>query len=102
MLDIPDVARALVMGWSGQNPYVLSYGDNPWLTKEQKQKLRRKEQEEMWAKKSARRFATRQAGENEKDGAERKENVLQHIDEVILSNEEAEKEGLLGKEKIDV
>lgn len=103
MLDIPDVSRALVMGWSGQNPYVLSYGDNPWLTKEQKNKLRRKEQEEMWAKKSARRVATRSHGQlDEKEVAERKENVLQHIDEVILSNEEAEKEGLLAQDKENV
>ena len=108
LLDNPDVSRALVTGYSGQNPYVLTYGDNPWLTKEQKDKLRRKENEQLWAKKSANRVATRSKGDRfedadeEKERIRRKEQIFEHIDEVIQSNEEAEKEKLLGGAREDV
>ncbi|KEQ87828.1 hypothetical protein D6D19_05431 [Aureobasidium pullulans] len=102
LLDNPDVARALVTGYSGQNPYVLSYGDNPWLTKEQKERLVRRQNDEIWAKKSAKRVETRSKEdrfEDEKEAIRRKEQILEHIDEVIQSNEDAEKEKLLGAER---
>ena len=92
-------------GYSGQNPYVLSYGDNPWLTKEQKEKLVRRQNDETWAKKSARRVETRsreERFEDEKAAIKRKEQILEHIDEVIQSNEDAEKERLLGADREDV
>jgi hypothetical protein len=105
LLDNPDVSRALVTGYSGQNPYVLSYGDNPWLTKEQKERLVRRENDEMWARKSARRVETRSKAdrfEDEKAADRRKEQILEHIDEVIQSNEDAEKERLLNFDREDV
>lgn len=105
LLDNPDVSRALVTGYSGQNPYVLTYGDNPWLTPEQKAKLKKRQTDEMWARKSANRIATRSKGDREEDekaAARRKEQILEHIDEVIQSNEDAEKERLLGVDKEDV
>lgn len=105
LLDNPDVSRALVTGYSGQNPYVLSYGDNPWLTKEQKDKLVKRQNDETWAKKSARRVETRSKAErfeDEKAAIKRKEQILEHIDEVIQSNEDAEKERLLGADREDV
>lgn len=89
-------------GYSGQNPYVLSYGDNPWLTKEQKERLVRRQNDEIWAKKSAKRVETRSKEdrfEDEKEAIRRKEQILEHIDEVIQSNEDAEKEKLLGAER---
>jgi hypothetical protein len=85
--------------YSGQNPYVLSLGDNPWLTKEQKEKLIRRQNEEMWAKKSARRVETTSKSGN---GTGKREQILEHIDEVIQSNEEAEKQRLLDVDKEDV
>jgi len=91
-----------VTGYSGQNPYVLSYGDNPWLTKEQKERLVRRQNDEIWAKKSAKRVETRSKEdrfEDEKEAIRRKEQILEHIDEVIQSNEDAEKEKLLGAER---
>jgi hypothetical protein len=105
LLDNPDVSRALVTGYSGQNPYILSYGDNPWLTKEQKERLIRREKDERWAIKSARRVETRSKSErfeDEKAAIKRKEQILEHIDEVIQSNEDAEKERLLGVDREDV
>lgn len=89
-------------GYSGQNPYVLSYGDNPWLTKEQKERLVRRQNDEIWAKKSAKRVETRSKEdrfEDEKEAIRRKEQILEHIDEVIQSNEDAEKEKLLGADR---
>lgn len=84
---------------------MLSYGDNPWLTKEQKDKLVRRQNDETWAKKSARRVETRSKEdrfEDEKAAIKRKEQILEHIDEVIQSNEDAEKERLLGADREDV
>ena len=99
------MSRAFVTGYSGQNPYILSYGDNPWLTKEQKERLIRRQNDEAWAKKSARRVETRskeERFEDEKEAVRRKEQILEHIDEVIQSNEEAEKERLLAVDREDV
>ena len=83
----------------------MSYGDNPWLTKEQKERLIRRQNDETWAKKSARRVETRskeERFEDEKLAVRRKEQILEHIDEVIQSNEDAEKERLLGVDREDV
>ena len=83
----------------------MSYGDNPWLTKEQKERLIRRQNDETWAKKSARRVETRskeERFEDEKLAVRRKEQILEHIDEVIQSNEDAEKERLLVVDREDV
>jgi hypothetical protein len=62
----------------------------------------RRQNDEIWAKKSAKRVETRSKEdrfEDEKEAIRRKEQILEHIDEVIQSNEDAEKEKLLGAER---
>lgn len=57
LLDMDDVRRAIVMGYSGQNPYILgNNGSNPWVDKfarekrdPKKEEERRQRQEEMMA-----------------------------------------------------
>ncbi|CZS94541.1 uncharacterized protein RAG0_04489 [Rhynchosporium agropyri] len=56
LLDLPDVRRALVMGYSGQNPYTL--GNNPWVEKfqrEAKKAARAVKEREEWDEKSRQR-----------------------------------------------
>jgi hypothetical protein len=62
----------------------------------------RRQNDEIWAKKSAKRVETRSKEdrfEDEKEAIRRKEQILEHIDEVIQSNEDAEKEKLLGADR---
>lgn len=93
LLTIPDVRRCLITGFSGQNPYVMEYGhDNPWIEQEAKLERERK-RNEYWAKKDAGRHHEGKAG---------KKNAMENIEEVIMSNEEAEKERLLDVDKEDV
>lgn len=65
----------------------------------------RRQNDEMWAKKSAKRVETRskeERFEDEKQAIRRKEQILEHIDEVIQSNEDAEKQRLLSADREDV
>ncbi|CAD6439297.1 100c1ce5-9f3a-4242-bf0b-e5a499dbb541-CDS [Sclerotinia trifoliorum] len=43
LFNLPDVKRAIVMGYSGQNPYVKDFGDkNPWEDKIEREKMRQR------------------------------------------------------------
>ncbi|KAI9646413.1 hypothetical protein NHQ30_004405 [Ciborinia camelliae] len=44
LFQLPDVKRAIVMGYSGQNPYVKDFGEkNPWEEKIEREKIRQRQ-----------------------------------------------------------
>ncbi|KAA8573210.1 hypothetical protein MFRU_025g00360 [Monilinia fructicola] len=44
LFNLPDVKRAIVMGYSGQNPYIKDFGEkNPWEDKIERERRRKKE-----------------------------------------------------------
>ena len=48
LFNLPDVKRAIVMGYSGQNPYVKDFGEkNPWEDKIEREKMRQRRSEQM-------------------------------------------------------
>ncbi|KAI9053651.1 hypothetical protein LZ554_002605 [Drepanopeziza brunnea f. sp. 'monogermtubi'] len=78
-LELPEVRRAVVMGYSGQNPYTL--GHNPWVEKFKKDKRNQERAEAQRKKQDALR-------------AERKKTLaaedLIDFDDIIAQTEEAE------------
>lgn len=43
LFNLPDVKRAIVMGYSGQNPYIKDFGEkNPWEDKIEREKMRQR------------------------------------------------------------
>lgn len=56
-LELPDVRRAVIMGYSGQNPYTL--GNNPWVEKFKRDKKNQARAEALRKKQDEARTVTR-------------------------------------------
>lgn len=97
------------MGFSGQNPYVLTYGHNIWQEKFRKEKrannakwLSEEERSKRRAEREKRLEAEGgEAAEKERERA-KKSGLSFKIDELIMSNEESETQRLLGDKDEDL
>lgn len=62
LTELEEVSRALVMGYSGQNPYSMGHGNsNPWVEKFQREKRTAEKQAAERKKMEARNLAKRKA-----------------------------------------
>lgn len=109
LCDVPDVNRCLIMGYSGQNPYVMTYGHNIWQEKfkkerrsnnakwlsEEERSKRRAEREKRLEAEGAGEDAIGEERERERERV-RKARIGVKVDEIIMSNEESETQRLLG------
>jgi len=76
----PDVVRALVMGYSGQNPYIMYGGKNPWVERFERERRGKERQE-------------REEKQRKMDnGKEEREGKLIDMQEVIEQTNEMEEE----------
>ncbi|KAF1348987.1 hypothetical protein BDV97DRAFT_195967 [Delphinella strobiligena] len=97
LCGIPDVSRCMIMGFSGQNPYIMTYGHNIWQEKFRAEKRKNNEKwlsEEERSKRREERERREEAAGGE--GGEKKKGLSGKIDELIMSNEESETQRLLG------
>jgi hypothetical protein len=96
LLNMPEIRRVLITGYSGQNPYILVNGTNPW-----QDKFRRMEKEGRRAKlfqqtaegkwRGNHNAGTDKSGSSGNTKAGRS-GILVDIDEVIAQNDKAEEE----------
>jgi hypothetical protein len=100
LLNMPEIRRVVVMGYSGQNPYLLVNGTNPW-----QEKFRRMDKEGRRAKVLREKAEGKRPGEhkaemnNEKGrpgpfgiDKEGRMGILVDIEDVIEQNDKAEEE----------
>ncbi|KAL1303445.1 hypothetical protein AAFC00_006834 [Neodothiora populina] len=111
LCELPDVRRCMILGFSGQNPYILTFGQNIWQEKFKREKrannakwLSPEEREKRLAERQKRLDAAGVAAaghdDDEKAGTQhvedKKNGISFKIDELIMSNEESETQRLLG------
>lgn len=86
LLNLDEVRRAVIMGYSGQNPYILGAGGrNPWADKFERQKRARASQEEI----KRRDKEKRQRMDSSREG---RTGVLVDIEDVLERSERAEQD----------
>jgi hypothetical protein len=100
LLNMPEIRRVVVMGYSGQNPYILVNGTNPW-----QEKFRRMDKEGRRAKFLQEKAEGKRPGDDkaemgnesgrsgpsglDKEGRNR---ILVNIEDVIEENDKADEE----------
>lgn len=98
LLDMPEIRRVIVMGYSGQNPYFLVNGTNPWQERFRRmdREARRAKifQEKAEGKRPGDRKAdmNKELGESGRSGIEKdgRTGILVDIENVIEQNDKAE------------
>jgi len=99
LLNMPEIRRVVIMGYSGQNPYIMGKeGRNPWADKFEREfgnaRRQKREQENAEAPEGS---AERAKWEKEKidrmnNSKEGRTGMMVNIEEVIAKNDKAEEE----------